>query len=81
MYIFKGYQNPGEHGIHYEDWYVTTSDGFLLHGWILKQKEIKNIPTILFFHGNAGNIGFRLPNAIELYHRLGVHVAIIDYRG
>ncbi|KAL7425787.1 hypothetical protein ACHAXH_000139, partial [Discostella pseudostelligera] len=38
-------------------------------------------PTIIFFHGNAGNIGLRLPNAIQMYHTLNVHVWLIEYRG
>jgi pimeloyl-ACP methyl ester carboxylesterase len=38
-------------------------------------------PTIIFFHGNAGNIGLRIPQAIQMYHRLNVHVWLIEYRG
>jgi fermentation-respiration switch protein FrsA (DUF1100 family) len=38
-------------------------------------------PTIIFFHGNAGNIGLRLPNAIEMYRQLNVNVLLVEYRG
>ena len=33
-----------------------------------------------FFHGNAGNISHRL-DSIQVFHRLGLQVLIIDYRG
>lgn len=35
---------------------------------------------LLFFHGNAGNISHRL-ESIEIFHRLGLSVLIVDYRG
>ena len=37
--------------------------------------------TIIFFHANAGNIGFRLPNVSELVSKTEVNVLIIGYRG
>ena len=36
---------------------------------------------MLFFHGNAGNIGARLPNIEILCKNLHTNVLIIDYRG
>lgn len=36
--------------------------------------------TLLFFHGNAGNISHRR-SSIEIFHRLGLNVFIIGYRG
>ncbi|MCM8794193.1 MAG: alpha/beta hydrolase [Candidatus Omnitrophica bacterium] len=36
--------------------------------------------TVLFLHGNAGNISHRLAQ-IHLLHNLGLHLFIIDYRG
>ena len=43
-------------------------------------------PTILFFHGNAGNMGFRLENLQLLYRQLNtgglrVNILAVDYRG
>ena len=37
-------------------------------------------PTLLFFHGNAGNISHRL-DSIRIFHTLGLNVLIFDYRG
>jgi fermentation-respiration switch protein FrsA (DUF1100 family) len=36
--------------------------------------------TLLFFHGNAGNLSHRV-ESIRLFHDLGLSVFIIDYRG
>ena len=35
----------------------------------------------MFFHGNAGNIGLRLPNAAQMYHNLGCNIFMVEYRG
>jgi len=37
--------------------------------------------TLLYFHGNAGNIGFRMDNLEAMYKKLDVNVMIVDYRG
>ena len=38
-------------------------------------------PNLIFFHGNAGNIGSRLPNIDLLVKRLNCNVLILAYRG
>lgn len=38
-------------------------------------------PTIIFFHGNAGNISHRLDNVAELMAATGCHVLMVEYRG
>lgn len=38
-------------------------------------------PCILYFHGNAGNIGHRVPNALLMLVNLKAHVVLLDYRG
>ena len=35
---------------------------------------------VIFFHGNAGNIGHRL-DYLRMFHDLGLATLIIDYRG
>ena len=37
--------------------------------------------TILMFHGNAGNIGHRVPIARILEENLGCNVLMLEYRG
>ena len=37
--------------------------------------------TLVWFHGNAGNISNRVDNLAELHSRLGMNIFIFDYRG
>ena len=73
--------NPQQAGVPYEDLHVTTSDGIRLHGWLMLQEEARSSITLLYFHGNAGNIGDRVPLFAQKYHALGVNIVAIDYRG
>ncbi len=68
---------PNDIGLSYEDTTFTTEDGISLHGWYIPTDS--NI-TVLYFHGNAGNISGRL-QTIQLLHNLGLNVFIFDYRG
>ncbi|CDJ41635.1 phospholipase/carboxylesterase domain containing protein, putative [Eimeria tenella] len=77
----KGLHHPGERNLPYEDVYIRTSDGLTLHGWLLRQPNARQAPTFLYFHGNAGNIGFRLPNLELMFRMVGVNILIISYRG
>jgi len=66
-----------------EDCAFTTADGIRLHGWFARRDS--EIPaeapyTLLFFHGNAGNITHRLENVAYLIQS-GIQVFIFDYRG
>ncbi|KAL3658803.1 hypothetical protein V7S43_016171 [Phytophthora oleae] len=76
-----GYRNPGEFSIDYEDLMIPCKDGVKINAWLMKQKEHTTRPTLVFFHGNAGNIGYRLPNAVHLFRKVGVNVLLVDYRG
>src|SRR5438309_627790 len=53
-----------------------SSDGVRLHGWFFHAGE----PTVIFFHGNAGNITERGPICAGLAKR-GVSVFVFDWRG
>ena len=75
-----GYRNPMERGIPYEDVYVRTSDNLRLHMWVMKRPEVE-AATIIYFHGNAGNIGFRLDIYEDIYKRVKVNVIAASYRG
>ena len=70
--------SPADYGIAFEDVYFETTDGRRLNGWFVPGE---GDVTLLWHHGNGGNIGHRLPD-IDLFHReLGVNVLIYDYRG
>ncbi|MES9876416.1 MAG: alpha/beta hydrolase [Candidatus Sedimenticola sp. 1PA] len=84
MIYFPGIQSrqidytPDRFGLDYEDVNITTEDDVKLHGWFLPATSPR--ATLLFFHGNAGNISHR-SDSLKLFHRLGLDVLIIDYRG
>jgi len=69
---------PEDAGFAYQDVSITTSDGMRLHGWFVPAKQAK--ATVLFLHGNAGNISHRL-DSIAIFRELGLDTFIIDYRG
>ena len=66
----------------YDSITITCKDKVNIHAWFVKANANPHFcRTILFFHGNAGNIGARLPNIEVLVKRLNCNVLIIDYRG
>jgi hypothetical protein len=67
--------------IEFEDKFVETPDGMKIHTWLLLHKEGKVVPTLIYFHGNAGNMGFRIQNAAEMFGRIGINILMMDYRG
>jgi len=70
--------SPRDIGLEYEDVRLQTADGVGLHGWYVPAEGARG--TLLFFHGNAGNISHRL-DSLRIFHRLGLNVLIFDYRG
>lgn len=69
---------PRAIGLRYEDVNLTSTDGTPVHGWYLPGRDDGH--TLLFLHGNAGNISHRL-DSLRIFHELGLNVLIIDYRG
>ena len=82
----RGYRHPGERGLEYSSHIIASpTDGTLIHAWFIPHpsttKKPTQMPTILFFHGNAGNIGLRIPNAVEMLRRVPAHLLLVEYRG
>jgi fermentation-respiration switch protein FrsA (DUF1100 family) len=65
-----------------EDVWFRGRSGELLHGWYVRARgvETQNAPTVIYFHGNGGNI-----NVIgwlgEALCARGFNVLLFDYRG
>ena len=72
-------RTPDVAGLGYRDVRIPTADGLQLAGWLVAGPG-PEAPTVLFLHGNAGNIGDRI-DTLDLLHRAGAAVLIIDYRG
>ena len=62
----------------YDDVTFTAADGVKLHGWYVPRTGAKL--TVLFCHGNGGNISHRIEKLVIL-RDLGVNVFLFDYRG
>ncbi len=69
---------PALVGMLYEEVALVASDGVRLTGWYLPLAAARG--TVLFCHGNAGNISDLLGVA-EDAHRLGLGILLFDYRG
>lgn len=91
LYVFQGHYvyfpdlpsrqvaaTPADVGLAFEAVRLSTSDGETLAGWFIPAPTARG--TLLYLHGNGGNIGHRL-DPITVFHRLGLNIFIIDYRG
>lgn len=70
-------------GLPYENIQVYAPDKTLIHMYFIHQprERQRQSPTIVFFHGNAGNMGHRLQNCVGLYHNLHCNILLVEYRG
>jgi fermentation-respiration switch protein FrsA (DUF1100 family) len=67
-----------EAGVQITAWSVDTRDGEHLQGWSLEPESAR--ATVLYFHGNGGNLSVWAPILIGLA-RHGLAVVAFDYRG
>ena len=70
---------PRDIGLAYDDVFFTAVDGVRLNGWLVPYTGATT--TLLWFHGNAGNISHRLENMKRLHDNVRANLFIIDYRG
>lgn len=69
--------DPGARGWDYEDVRLAVA-GYETHGWYVPLKNHRGV--VLFSHGNAGNLSYRLEN-IAILRNLGYSVLAYDYGG
>lgn len=80
----KDVPRPSQFGIEdYEELSIPTPDGETLSAFLIKpaNKARARPITILTFHGNAGNIGHRVPIAKVLANDLQCTTLMLEYRG
>jgi len=69
--------------LQYNNVYVSYQNN-KIHGWYIKNENNNNSnlkdKVILFFHGNAGNISYRL-NYINKFYDMGFNLLFYDYPG
>ena len=69
---------PAALKLSFQDITLTTADNVRLHGWYIPASYVR--ATVLFFHGNGGNMSHCL-DTIKIFNDLGLNVFIISYRG
>ncbi|MCH8312520.1 MAG: alpha/beta hydrolase [Nitrospinae bacterium] len=74
----QGIWNPSSFNVKVEDVFFQAKDGTKLHGWYIPSANAQ--ATLLWFHGNAGNLTHRLEN-IQQLQPLALNIFIFDYRG
>jgi len=67
----------------FEELIIPTNDGEKLSAFYIRGPRggRNSDVTVLMFHGNAGNIGHRLPIARMLISSTGCNVFMLEYRG
>ncbi|MDC0511259.1 alpha/beta hydrolase [Pelagibacteraceae bacterium] len=63
----------------YKEIFIETSENIKLKSWFI-EKDLEKFKTILFFHGNAGNLFNRVYKLNEL-NKLDLNILIISWRG
>lgn len=69
---------PKEVGLEFEEVRFKSADGTVLSGWFVPAKDAR--ATVLYCHGNGGNISDRL-DTLSVLNGLGLNVFMFDYRG
>lgn len=68
--------------IAHEVFYIYTIDNVRIYVQLIKQSvEPQSAVTVIYLHGNAGNVGHRLENAMEMYNLLKCNILMVEYRG
>lgn len=76
-------ETPAKIGLSFQSVVVESGGGVKLSGWFVPgglENAVEARPTLLFFHGNAGNISYNL-DRLRVFHEAGLDVLIMDYRG
>ena len=63
-----------------ESVWFNSADGTRLNGWFFESQSGPETATIIFFHGNGGNIG-NVGWLGQLFAKRGFDVLLFDYRG
>ena len=72
------FMTPADLGLEAEEVMLEPEAGVQLHAWFFP--HTKPLGSLLFCHGNAGNISHRLGN-VQFLVQTGFQVLLFDYRG
>jgi len=78
--------NPSENNylndkinFHHKEIFIETDKDIRLKSWFIN-KDLKKFKTVVFFHGNAGNLLNRVHKINEL-NKLDINILLISWRG
>lgn len=69
---------PENIGLPFEDLYLKTADGVQINAWFIPHPSATT--TLLWFHGNGGNLGDRVDQLRMFHATLPAHILMLDYR-
>ena len=81
MMYFPAHDKPDITPIAVKGWQeveLVTNDGLRIYSWYAPPQPQN--PVILYFHGNAGHIAYRLP-LVRQFTESGFGVLLLEYRG
>jgi len=78
--------NPSENNylndkinFNYKEIFIETDKNIKLKSWFIN-KDLKKFKTVVFFHGNAGNLSNRVHKINEL-NKLDINILLTSWRG
>lgn len=80
----EGVPRPAQFGVSdWEEVRIPTPDGETLGAFFIRpsNKGMAKDVTMIMFHGNAGNIGHRVPIAKFIEENTGCSILMLEYRG
>ncbi|NRB38425.1 MAG: alpha/beta hydrolase [Pseudomonadales bacterium] len=81
FYPSKEWQyDPKDRGYDYQSISIAAEDGILLNAWLMPQRTETRKGAVIYFHGNAQNIGSHVAQVFWLTDA-GYDVLLVDYRG
>ena len=72
-------KTPKELGLNYQEIWLPIKYREKINGWWIPSPNATS-DTLLYLHGNGSNIGDNVDMA-KLFHKLGLNVFLIEYRG
>lgn len=82
LYIFRPSRDvlrtPADFSVPYEQCFIDTPDGARLSAWLIQPE--KPVASVIYFHGNGGNLGI-LNEILAMLYRHNLQVLAVDYRG
>ena len=69
---------PADAGLKFQEITLQSADGVRLSAWYIPNP--RGTFTLLYLHGNAGNISHRV-FAVPFFYKMGLSTFLLDYRG